>query len=355
VATVLPWAILIHRHQPQFWSEFIRVQHIERFLAPSGATHHPEPVWYFLPVLAYGTMPWLLLVPAATAGLLRRRQREPWLLSVAVWFVLPFLFFSASSGKLATYILPVFPPLAIIMATGLMEYARRGAGRRLFRLGAATSAAVALLTMPGAWLMVRPFYGPGERWKWLLLMVALAAWAGCCLLALRSRTLRRGIRAYAAAPLALFFACHLLYPGTVAARPSLNSFIQQNRIQIPSTAMVVVDTETVHGICWLLQRDDLFLFPVSGELSYGLDREEQKDRLLTPENLVRWVMDPGRKQDLVIIIDEQRYGDRLDRHLDPLPGKPVFRDFALGFRLLRFPPASGPDAPAAGSPGEMPG
>jgi 4-amino-4-deoxy-L-arabinose transferase len=354
VATVLPWGILIHRSQPQFWSEFIWVQHIERFLAPAGATHHPEPLWYFLPVLSYGTMPWLLMIPAATAGLLLRRRREPWLLGIVAWFVLPLLFFSASSGKLATYILPIFPPLAIIMAAGLMEYARHGRGRRLFNVGAAISGVAALLTMPGVWIFARPYYGPGEMWKWLMIMVALAAWAVCSLLAMRGQTLRRGIRAYAAAPLVLFFACHFLYPTTAEARPSLGAFIEQNRSEIPPSAMVVADTESVHGVCWLLQRNDLFLFPVGGELSYGLGREEQQGRLLAPEKLVEWVIHPGRREDLVIIIDEEKFGELLDEHLAPLPIKPIFSDQDLGFRLLRFAPVEGQAGPVAGGTNESP-
>ena len=348
VATVLPWGILIHRRQPQFWSEFIWVQHIERFLAPEGATHHPEPLWYFLPVLAYGTMPWLLMIPAATAGLLLRRRREPWLLAIVAWFVLPLLFFSSSSGKLATYILPIFPPLAIIMSGGLMEYARHGRGRRLFNVGAAISAVAALLTLPAVWIVARPYYGPGEMWKWLMMMLALAAWAACSLLALRSQSLRRGIRAYAAAPLVLFFAIHFLYPTTAAARPSLGAFMEQHGSEIPPSALVVVDTESVHGVSWFLQRHDLFLFPVGGELSYGLAREGQQGRLLVPEKLDERLMNPGRREDLVIIIDEEKFGDLLDEHLAALPIKPVFSHQDVGFRLLRFSPLAENAGPVTG-------
>jgi 4-amino-4-deoxy-L-arabinose transferase len=294
-----------------------------------------------MPILAYGILPWLVIVPVAATGLRDLWRNKPWLARIAAWFILPLLFFSGSSGKLATYILPVYPPFAILMAAGLMEAARRGVGRRLFKIGGMILGGAALVTMPAVWLVARPYYGPGEGWKWIAFVVALAFWAGASLLAMRSLTLRRGIRAYAAAPLVLFLAIHFLYPVTAEARPSLSAFVEQNRADIPPTAMVVADTEVVHGLCWLLQRDDLFLFPVGGELSYGLSREGEEDRLLDPQRLAEWVQDPARREDLVLILDDKKFTTLLAEHLDPLALQHEIRRESLGFLLLRYAPSSG--------------
>jgi hypothetical protein len=158
---------------------------------------------------------------------------------------------------------------------------------------------------------------------------------------MRSPTLRRGIRAYATAPLVLFLAIHFLYPATAEARPSLSAFVEQNRADIPPTAMVVADTEVVHGLCWLLQRDDLFLFPVGGELSYGLSREGARHRLLDPQRLAKRVQDPERREDLVLILDDKKFTELLAEHLDPLALRPEIRRESLGFLLLRYAPNTG--------------
>jgi len=68
-------------------------------------------MWYFIPILLLGMLPWLgSLLQGLAAGFRReagrRFQPQRFLL---VWAVLVFVFFSASSSKLASYILPIFP------------------------------------------------------------------------------------------------------------------------------------------------------------------------------------------------------------------------------------------------------
>ena len=69
-------------------------------------------------------LPWtLLVVPALKRTWAKRRERHTGFL--ALWFALPFLFFSLSSGKLPTYIMPCFFPLALLMANTLVDKLRQ--------------------------------------------------------------------------------------------------------------------------------------------------------------------------------------------------------------------------------------
>jgi 4-amino-4-deoxy-L-arabinose transferase-like glycosyltransferase len=120
LAIAAPWFVLVQRTNPEFFDFFFIHEHFARF-ASKG--HRREGAWwYFLPVLAYGMLPWLLYIPRALINAWRNRpvaeefHAERFL---ALWAVLIFLFFSASSSKLPSYIVPILPAMALLIASRL--------------------------------------------------------------------------------------------------------------------------------------------------------------------------------------------------------------------------------------------
>ena len=95
----------------------------EHFLRYLTTLHdRTEPFWFFLPVLLWGLLPWVALIPAALAdffGSLHRslssRAPDPRLF-LWIWAAVIVLFFSASKSKLIPYVLPAVPALAILIA-----------------------------------------------------------------------------------------------------------------------------------------------------------------------------------------------------------------------------------------------
>lgn len=112
-----PWFVLVQSANPEFARFFFIHEHFARYASEghrrSGAW------WYFLPVLAFGMLPWIASLPHALIGGWREaaarhafRPRR----FLALWAVLIFVFFSVSGSKLQSYILPILPALALLIA-----------------------------------------------------------------------------------------------------------------------------------------------------------------------------------------------------------------------------------------------
>jgi 4-amino-4-deoxy-L-arabinose transferase-like glycosyltransferase len=118
-AITLPWFVLVSVRNPEFVNFFFVKQHLGRFLWPD---EHKQPFWFFVPILVGGLLPWsafVLLAPHSTARFLRRAARRhllPSELYCVIWGTVVFGFFSLSGSKLATYILPMFCPVALLLA-----------------------------------------------------------------------------------------------------------------------------------------------------------------------------------------------------------------------------------------------
>jgi 4-amino-4-deoxy-L-arabinose transferase-like glycosyltransferase len=117
----LPWYVFVGLATDWLWPKvFFLFENLGRF---AGETNHKHPQpWFYLLVIAYGFFPWILYLPAASIyvyKLIKNKidgvDKEPVLL-FASWALTIFLFFSLSQTKLQTYILPIFPALALLIA-----------------------------------------------------------------------------------------------------------------------------------------------------------------------------------------------------------------------------------------------
>jgi 4-amino-4-deoxy-L-arabinose transferase-like glycosyltransferase len=117
-AITAPWFVLVAQRNPEFLEFFFIHEHLQRFT--QDAHSRTGPIYYFVPLLLIGLLPWFLQVPGAIAQAWNERRREfsaGWLL--VCWFAVIFAFFSMSHSKLPGYIIPVFPALALIVGNRL--------------------------------------------------------------------------------------------------------------------------------------------------------------------------------------------------------------------------------------------
>jgi 4-amino-4-deoxy-L-arabinose transferase-like glycosyltransferase len=132
-----PWYVAVQVRNHDFFRVFILEHNLDRF--STNLYHHPEPVWYYVPVLALALMPWLVFVLAAFVQSVRlwlderRSSHEPvdklnvdsgYGLScfACCWMIVPLVFFTFSFSKLPGYILPSVPAGAILLAEYLRHH-----------------------------------------------------------------------------------------------------------------------------------------------------------------------------------------------------------------------------------------
>lgn len=117
----LPWFVAVSWQNPDFLYQFFIAQEFLRFLTP--ISHRPGPPWYFVPILALAILPWwgsaVRALVEPFGGWLRRRRVERHTGLLWLWTVFIFVFFSISHSKLPSYILPIVPALAVLIAAQL--------------------------------------------------------------------------------------------------------------------------------------------------------------------------------------------------------------------------------------------
>lgn len=281
----LPWSIAIHLREPDFWRFFFWNEHIRRFL--SDTAQHKASFWFFFMAAPGLFMPWTFLIPAAGHGIwMEFRDQGPRgrLIRFAVcWLVLPFLFFSISKGKLVTYILPCFPPFAVLMAWGLSRILDAGK-RRAFQWGAAATGTLMGLILPALiYVQVVGYHGIhlySRPLKAVMAGAGIVFMVCFCFRAMYTQNKRSKILGIGLAPLLLFFAAHFCIPGMILQKNDPGRLLENNRNRIRPDAVVISSEDAVSAVCWNLKRDVIYLLKSAGELNYGLTYQDAMERLL---------------------------------------------------------------------------
>ena len=174
----LPWYVAMWiEHGNAYLQSFFVGDNLERFA--TERFNEARPFWFYLPVLLGGLMPWSVYLVAFV-----RRRAAPargserfvstdtdWRL--LIWAAMPVLFFTLSVGKQPRYILPVLPPLAVLVARGIIERIETARNHR-WSLGAATWVTAAMyIALALVFVRMEPL---------LINAYPLATWVGVCLL-----------------------------------------------------------------------------------------------------------------------------------------------------------------------------
>lgn len=286
-----PWFVAVSIANPEFPRFFFIHEHFERFLT---AVHkRDQPWWYFVPILAAGALPWLVTMGDAAARAWRADD-EPQAFQprrfLLVWAGVIFVFFSVSSSKLPSYIVPIFPALALLAGNRLVvlkaKAALLGHGRTLaWQLApAGVIALVALAAAPYAVLLASDevpaaLYQGYVPWLIAAAAVALAGIGYAIYAAWRARI----TAAVAAAGLASLLAAQLGLTGHEALSPASSAYHLVKQIEAhlkPGVPFYSVGTYE-QTLPFYIKRP-VTLVAFRDELSFGL---EQEPRLWVPDHV----------------------------------------------------------------------
>jgi len=110
-----PWYILMELRNEGYLSYFLIEKNFGSFASTESA--HPAPFYLYVPLLLGALSPWTAFLPAAIYRALQRlggEKREQFLY-LLLWLGMMFLFFSAATSKLGSYLLPLMPAAALLI------------------------------------------------------------------------------------------------------------------------------------------------------------------------------------------------------------------------------------------------
>ncbi len=263
-AIVGAWLVPTLILHPDYLREFVWIHNVQRYSVDADL-FHPEPLWFFVPVLLATLLPWSLVVPAAVSAAWRRGGGDRFLAAYALWVV---VFFSLSNGKLATYVLPAYPALAVLAARWLNDEHARPRGWL-----SVTAAGIFMLSAPAAYVVLR-LEEPGfEGLAWALLP---AAAAGAWVLTARRRrpvTERGAIVTLSCALLAVYAVAVVAYGPAVGRLTSDRDLVAT----ITATSASPPEAVVVHRV-----RPFSFLFYSGWPVVYKVSDAEYRAALSRP-------------------------------------------------------------------------
>ncbi len=273
------WYLALGLTQPggfAFMRDLFLEHHVGRFSAPMQG--HGGNALYYLPVLLVGLFPWSSFAPLAfaRAGLRTGGERARFLRLFALFSGITFVFFSIAATKLANYIAPALPGIALLI--GALLAAPHGERDRPFAVSFRAAlafvglVALASVLLPGVAARLPEILGPrAERLPGLaaglalglgpaLVAIALVAGAGAFQILWRVRR-EPALIALGAASVCAYT---ILFQGVAArvdaqlAAPLRRLAVQAAALVPPDQAIGVIGLRHRSGICFSAQRATAF-------------------------------------------------------------------------------------------------
>ncbi|SDO92126.1 4-amino-4-deoxy-L-arabinose transferase [Pseudomonas arsenicoxydans] len=327
----LPWVLAIHHQEPDFWRFFFWNEHIRRFSADDA--QHARPWWFYLPLLLASSLPWAVLLPNTLISAWKHK-RQPVMGFLLLWMLLPLAFFSLSSGKLPTYIMPCLLPLALMMGHAIIDMLSQERGKPIRINGVvnvviATAALIALLYLQ----TTKEIYANTEMFSLSLMFFALIGW-----IIANALQVLRPLLFWAMPALGIWLLVALLpaaMPSQIVNSKMPDQFIAEHLEALSQTSSLLSnDLGAASALSWRLKRPQVDLFNTIGELKYGLEDPAMASRKVTMDNVGQWMTEARKKGAVGVVMRVNSVQEVQEVELLPIDGKRYQRG---NLEILIFP------------------
>ena len=285
LVTAAPWCIAIHLQEPDFWHYFFFVEHVNRFFGQEKA-QHAKSFFYFIPVMAIAIAVWIPMLPDLCKVWYRKTAGSPLLKFCICWLAVPFLLFSCSSGKLATYILPCMPPMAILIAAGLQQAFVEERRDKAFKWTLRILAAVLVLAVLGSvanLLTGRPeVFFMKEDWRQMVLLGAGIVMSFIGLWLAGKAADRCGkLFLLIVSLFPLLIVTNFICPAAMREWKTPSEFLAEVRPHLPKKNVIYINHKRIfQDVCLVFRTTEVKMLMSRNEIAYGLSYPEEKDRYI---------------------------------------------------------------------------
>ncbi len=280
------------------------------------AVHHGQPPWYYALNAPVEWAPWSIFLAFAAIHAWKHRRGDPAMRLLLAWILPALLFFHISTGKRTIYLLPLFPPIAILLALGLLAIVDEGR-RGWLRASAIVWMPCLAIAGVAPLLLSQTAYAEFSTPRiWLFSAVAALAFAWC-LAILRAGAWRHWPVALATQGFALLFA------GGIAILPAINTIKSPKAFCAPVRALA--QDGPVHAYTLAMLREEYVYY--SKTLQQRILDDPGAAALSGPES--------GRAVELRLLMGKACEGITLTSFTRPTPAERAALRAAIGEELNR--------------------
>ncbi len=160
-----------------------------------------------------------------------------------------------------------------------------------------------------------------QTWKWGLGVAGLMMLAFLLMIAARALDHKTKLILVVSAPLLLLFSSNFMMPDLTIEHKAPGAFLLRHKDKVKTDTVLVADEDPMGAVCWFYKRNDVYLLGSGGEVSYGLNYEDAKQRSLNLEQFKDLINKAAGKEPVVLVAKFDKY----TRWKQRLP-KPKYED-----------------------------